>query len=434
MTAVKLQSLYRLRFLIPLVVVGFILLLGTFEVRERLNDQEQQFLQVSRNVMMSQVRFDYGTSLAQARQEAFSDTARQAVIFVCFALVLSALLHALITRRIERLLAVIEQVADGNLSARTGIRGRSELAQVAQAFDRMADQLMKQHDELHEQAVLLEEEVAERQAAQENLQEQAIQLEEEIAERRMVQLEIRALNEQLEQRVAERTAQLEAANTELEAFSYSVSHDLRTPLRGIDGFSQALLEDYAEVLDEQGKDYLRRVRDASQRMALLIDDMLKLSRVTRSDMTVEAVDLSALARSVAEELQRTQPERQVVFVIPGGLTTRGDQRLLRAALENLLGNAWKFTGQKQQPVIEFGCGEGASRKTYFVRDNGAGFDMAYGDKLFVPFQRLHGHREFIGTGIGLSIVQRIMIRHGGRIWAEGAPGKGATFYFTLSAD
>jgi len=430
---VKLQSLFRLRFIIPVLVMGITLILEVYEVSERLGDQKQQFLLVSRDIGVSRAGFDYSARLAQARQEAYHDTARQAVLFFCFALVLSAFLHLLITRRIERLLSVIGEVASGNLSARTGIRGVSEISQLAQAFDSMTVQLAKQQEELHEQAVLLEEEIAERQAAQENLQEQALQLEEEIAERRLVQDEIKALNSQLEQRVAERTVQLEAANTELEAFSYSVSHDLRTPLRGIDGFSQALLEDYSGVLDEQGKDYLQRVRGASQRMAQLIDDMLKLSRVTRSDMTHEPVDLSALAHSIADELQQMQPERQMEFIIHDSLTTHGDSHLLRAALENLLGNAWKFTEQKQMPVIEFGGSETASRITYFVRDNGAGFNMAYGGKLFIPFQRLHGSREFSGTGIGLSIVQRIINRHGGRIWAEGAPDKGATFYFTLSA-
>lgn len=429
----KLQSLYRLRFIIPVLVMGITLMFEAYEVSERLGDLEQQYLQVSSHSVVSQVRFDYSAPLAQARQEAYMDTARHGVLLFCFALFLSLFLHLLITRHIERLLSVIGEVSAGNINARTGIRGVSEISQVAQAFDDMTGRLAKQQEELHNQALLLEEEIAERQVAQENLQEQALQLEEEIAERRLVQDEIRALNEQLEQRVTERTAQLEAANTELEAFSYSVSHDLRAPLRGIDGFSQALLEDYSNVLDEQGKDYLRRVRDASQRMALLIDDMLKLSRVTRGDMTHEPVDLSALAHSIVDELRRTQPKRQVKFVIHDNLTTRGDPRLLRAALENLLGNAWKFTGQKDCPTIEFGCSE-TGGKTYFVRDNGAGFNMAYGDKLFVPFQRLHGFREFTGTGIGLSIVQRIIIRHGGRIWAEGEPDKGATFYFTLSAE
>jgi PAS domain S-box-containing protein len=228
------------------------------------------------------------------------------------------------------------------------------------------------------------------------------------------------------------SAQLAAINKELEAFSYSVSHDLRAPLRTIDGFSQALLEDYPDRLDEQGRDYLQRVRAASQRMGALIDDLLKLSRLTRSEMHQEPVDLSALAREVATNLQQTQPERRVNFVISRGLTASGDHQLLRVALENLLGNAWKFTGKCPQARIEFGAIQNGDKKAYFVRDNGAGFDMTYAGKLFGAFQRLHETTEFPGTGIGLATVQRIIHRHGGRVWAEGAVGKGATFYFTLS--
>jgi signal transduction histidine kinase len=225
--------------------------------------------------------------------------------------------------------------------------------------------------------------------------------------------------------------QLTQANRELEAFSYSVSHDLRAPLRSINGFSLALLEDYAEKLDEQGKDYLKRVRAASQRMAQLIDDLLNLSHVTRSEMRHETVDLSALSRAIAAELQRTQPERQVTFVIAPGLVASGDVRLLRVVLENLLGNAWKFTGKHPTAKIEFGVTQHDGRPTYFVRDDGAGFDMAFGDKIFGAFQRLHSMTEFEGTGIGLATVQRIIHRHGGQVWAEGAVEQGATFHFTL---
>lgn len=239
------------------------------------------------------------------------------------------------------------------------------------------------------------------------------------------------LNADLELRVQDRTARLNETNNELEAFSYSVSHDLRAPLRSIDGFSQALLEDYSEKLDEQGKDYLRRVRAACQRMAGLIDDMLKLSRITRSVITRENVDLSALARSVAEELRRTEPERVVEFIIQDGLTVPGDLPLLQMVLENLLGNAWKFTSRHATAKIEFGISASNGKTEYFVRDDGAGFDLAYADKLFVPFQRLHAYTEFSGTGIGLSIVRRIIRRHGGVVRAEGVPGQGATFYFTL---
>jgi signal transduction histidine kinase len=236
----------------------------------------------------------------------------------------------------------------------------------------------------------------------------------------------------LEQKVEERTAALAAVNQELEAFSYSVSHDLRAPLRSIDGFSQALLEDYEAKLDTQGKDYLQRVRSASQRMGQLIDDMLNLSRVTRTEIRRETVDLSALAHTVAAGLQKAQPQRDATFVIAEGLVANGDEGLLRVALENLLGNAWKFTGKRPDTRIEFGAIEQNGTKAYMVRDNGAGFDMAYADKLFKTFQRLHEVAEFEGTGIGLATVQRIIRRHGGSVWAEGAVDQGATFYFTLN--
>jgi len=242
----------------------------------------------------------------------------------------------------------------------------------------------------------------------------------------------RRMKADLEQRVIERTIELQAVNRELEAFSYSVSHDLRAPLRAIDGFSQAVLEDYADRLDDQGKDYLNRVRAATQRMGHLIDDMLTLSRVTRVEMQRGTVDLSALAADVFAELQKSEPERKVDWRIEPGLIAQGDAQLLRVALVNLLGNAWKFTGKTANAKIEFGAMRDADGATdFFVRDNGAGFDMTYAGKLFGAFQRLHLTSEFPGTGIGLATVQRIIHRHGGRVWAEGAVGKGATFYFSL---
>jgi signal transduction histidine kinase len=228
---------------------------------------------------------------------------------------------------------------------------------------------------------------------------------------------------------------LESINRELETFSYSVSHDLRAPLRSIDGFSQILLEDYAGELDDEGRDYLGRVRAASQKMGHLIDDLLGLSRVMRGTMSREHVDLSSLAEEVAGSLKEEQPEKAISFAAQSGLKTWGDPRLLRVALENLIGNAWKFAGNEPEPRVEFGVDEELSRKgrvpVYYVRDNGAGFEMAYADKLFGAFQRLHGSDEFEGTGIGLATVQRVVHRHGGRIWARGEVGRGATFYFTL---
>lgn len=226
--------------------------------------------------------------------------------------------------------------------------------------------------------------------------------------------------------------ELEATNRELESFSYSVSHDLRAPLRSIDGFSQILLEDYADSLDEEGTDYLGRVRAASRRMGHLIDDLLTLSRTARASLRREQVNISEIAEGVASELQRRDPEREVEFVITREVRADGDPRLLRVALENLLGNAWKFTARTPAAKIEFGASWSGGRAAYFVRDNGAGFDMSYAGKLFGAFQRLHSPEEFEGTGIGLATVQRVIRRHGGDVWAEAEVDRGATFFFTLA--
>lgn len=242
---------------------------------------------------------------------------------------------------------------------------------------------------------------------------------------------LRQLNEELEQRVAKRTWQLEAANKELEAFSYSVSHDLRAPLRSIDGFSEILEKRYAERLDDAGRDYLGRVRRASKRMGELIDDLLLLARVTRAELHKEPVDLSRMVQIMAREIQEAAPQRQVEWVIQDGIVAQAGNSLIKVVLENLLGNAWKFTAHQTAPRIEFGMIEREDEKVIFMRDNGAGFDMQYAGKLFGAFQRLHKADEFEGTGIGLATVQRIIHRHGGRVWAEGQTGAGATFYFAI---
>jgi light-regulated signal transduction histidine kinase (bacteriophytochrome) len=249
----------------------------------------------------------------------------------------------------------------------------------------------------------------------------------EIIERQQAEEQVRQLNLDLQKRNAE----LSTINQELESFAYSVSHDLRAPLRSIDGFSQAILEDYYEQIDATGQDYLRRIRSATQRMGQLIDDLLSLSRVTRSDLKQELVDLSAIALAITSDLRQSAPDRDVQFVIQEGLRVSGDSHLLRVVLVNLLENAWKFTSRKPQARIEFGVVNDTGKKIYFIKDDGAGFDMAYSHKLFGAFQRLHSMADFPGNGIGLATIQRVIHRHGGRVWAEGAVGQGATFYFTL---
>jgi PAS domain S-box-containing protein len=254
----------------------------------------------------------------------------------------------------------------------------------------------------------------------------------DIRARTQAEADLHALNADLEQRVRDRTAQLETLNHELEAFNASVSHDLHTPLRQIDDLVEALQEEYANRLDAAGLQRLQRIRGSTQRMKALIDALLALARVSRHALDWQTVDVSALAHDVAAELQHRQPTRQIDWVMADGLTAYGDVRLLRIVLDNLLGNAWKFTSTTAQARIEVGrqpAPDGTS--VWFVRDNGVGFDMALVNRLFGTFQRLHRETEFPGTGIGLATVQRIIHRHGGRVWAEGAMNQGATFYFTL---
>jgi len=251
----------------------------------------------------------------------------------------------------------------------------------------------------------------------------------DITHRKEDEERMHALNESLERQ----TLELEAVNKELEAFNYSVSHDLRAPLRALDGYSLVLLETYEDKLDEKGKEHLNHIRQASQRMGQLIDDLLRLSRITRDKMNWERVNLSSIAHAVIKDFQAASPDRKVEVKIEGDLMMEGDPRLLRVVMENLLGNAWKFTGRTDHPKIEFGSTIKDGQKVFYVKDNGAGFDMAHVNKLFNPFQRLHSAKEFPGTGIGLATAMRVIARHGGRIWAESQVGQGATFYFTDSA-
>jgi len=336
------------------------------------------------------------TEATETQRLAANSTVILMIILAITVTTSSLLIARNISKPLGQLTKGAEIIGKGDLEHSVDVKTKDELGQLAVAFNEMTGSL--------------KEITASRDA-----------LDAEVTARKRAEEEILKAN-----------AELAVINKELEAFGYSVSHDLRTPLRSMDGFSQVLLESYSDKLDEQGKDYLRRVRSATQRMGILIDDLLSLSRVTRSEMKDELVDLSGLAQSIAAELQESQPERQVDFVIAPGLTTNGDTRLLRLLAENLLGNAWKFTGQHPKARVEFGVTQIDGKETFFVRDDGAGFDMTYANKLFGVFQRLHSQEEFPGTGVGLATVQRIAHRHGGRVWAEGKVEKGATFYFMLA--
>jgi len=353
-----------------------------------------------------------GTLYMASDTKAVSDALRLsgviAIVVLAIAMLAAYALAAALQGRISAPILALAETATAvstrqDYSVRAPKLGEDELGTLTDAFNQMLVRIEDQDRELRRYATELEQRVAERTH------------------------ELQERHETLRRNAAE----LLAANQELDAFAYSVSHDLRAPLRSIDGFSHVLLEDYAAQLDEAGRDSLHRVRAASQRMATLIDDLLKLARVTRAEMRTEVVDLSGMAREIVAELQRATPERHVEFAITPGLEARGDSRLLRVALDNLLRNGWKYTAKQPQAQVEFGSTNVNGERAFLVRDNGAGFDMKYMDKLFGVFQRLHSAAEFEGTGVGLATVRRIITRHGGRIWAEGAVDRGATFYFTL---
>jgi signal transduction histidine kinase len=353
-----------------------------------------------------------GTLYLVSDTKAVADTLRLsgiiAAVMMGIALLAAYLLAAALQGRISQPILALANAAAAvserqDYSVRVPTVGRDELGILTDGFNQMLGRIEEQERDLRGYATELEQRVGDR----------TRELEERNAELRR------------------NAAELLAANTELDAFAYSVSHDLRAPLRSIDGFSQVLLEDYEGQLDEAGRDSLRRVRAASQRMGTLIDDLLKLARVTRAEIRTERVDLSAMAQDIVSELQRAAPDRHVDWVIAPALEARGDSRLLRVALENLLRNSWKYSAKQPHAQVEFTSVTGNGDRVFLVRDNGAGFDMQYADKLFGVFQRLHSAAEFEGTGVGLATVRRIIGRHGGRIWAEGAVDRGATFYFTL---
>ena len=330
------------------------------------------------------------------------------------AFLMSARLQRSVTRPIGAIAEVARQVVQhGDYSRRAPRYADDEVGTLADAFNAMLSEIEQRTGELEEAKATLEAQVRER----------------ERAER-----EVLRLNAELEDRVRERTAQLQAVNQELEAFSYSVSHDLRAPLRAIAGFSQALVEDFPDDAPEEARRYLSRIRAATERMGQLIDDLLNLSRVSRIELLRVPVDVSEIASRVVEELRQQEPRPELAVSVWPGMSAHADPRLLRTAYENLVGNAWKFTTHATRPTIEIGAVRDGGHSVFFVRDNGAGFDMAFAGKLFQAFQRLHGASEYSGTGIGLATVQRIVRRHGGRVWAEGEVGRGATFHFTLGTE
>ena len=325
---------------------------------------------------------------------------------------LSRWLQEAVTRPLIAITRVAGEVAEKrNFSLRAEKLSQDEIGLLAESFNTMLGEIER---------------------ATRELQASNLEFGREVEERRRAEKEILRLNAELETRVKERTEQLEYPNAELEAFCYSVSHDLRAPLRSIDGFSQALLEDFPKDVPPEATRYLGRIRTSTQRMGQLIDDLLNLSKVSRGELQRREVDIAEICRQIVNDLQQRDPARKVEISIWDGMQANADPRLLHAALENLIGNAWKFTSKTEHARIEVGVLRDGEQATLFVRDNGAGFDMAYAGKLFGAFQRLHSVNEYQGTGIGLATVQRIVHRHGGRIWADAKPGKGAVFFLTLA--
>jgi signal transduction histidine kinase len=334
------------------------------------------------------------------------------LVAMLVAYALSSWLRDVVIRPLMAITSVATEVSEKrNFSLRAEKLTRDEIGLLAESFNSMLGEIERATREL---------EASNRQAAG------------EVAERRRAEEEVLRLNAELETRVSQRTTELQSTNAELEAFCYSVSHDLRAPLRSIDGFSQALLEDFLKDVPEEAQRYLARIRASTQRMGQLIEDLLNLSKVSRGELARRDVDVGEIARQVFADLQQRDPARKVEVSVWDGMQANADPRLLRAALENLIGNAWKFSAKAEHARVEVGLLRDGEQASFFVRDNGAGFDMRYADKLFGAFQRLHSASEFQGTGIGLATVQRIVHRHGGRIWADATPGKGAVFFFTLA--
>ncbi|MDT8386037.1 MAG: ATP-binding protein [Thiogranum sp.] len=350
--------------------------------------------------------------LVNARRDAFALGWSIALIGMLLIAVVGVLMGYLLTRRLQVLQASAERFASGDFEQPVQVRGRDEIARVGAAFNFMAGAIASQ--------------IA-------DLEDSETKLRSNNDELKRTSAELHDIRKNLEDLVRERTLELQNSNRELDSFCHSVSHDLRAPLRSISGFTQILLADHAEHLDEEGRDHLHRVIRASQRMAELIDDLLELSRVSRSDINRSDIDVSAMAQELLNELQATAPERKLEYRIAPGLHVWADPRLFRIAMENLLGNAWKYTRGRVPARIEIDTFTREGKAVVVIRDNGAGFDMKYAENLFQPFKRLHQDIEFEGTGIGLATVQRVVHRHYGRVWAEAAVDTGATFYIELPA-